>query len=59
MWVGLLCDTDSFMTMNVKCDVLFTTGPGIKNPEEKTMEYLEEVAINIAKYEWMDGLRYI
>ena len=29
----------------------FTTGPGIKNPEEKTMEYLEEVAINIAKYE--------
>lgn len=52
MWVcDFICNTDSFMTMDVNCDVLFTTGPGIKNPEEKTMEYLEEVAINIAKYE--------
>ena len=39
------------MTMDVNFGILFTTGPGIKNHEEKTMEYLEEVAINIAKYE--------
>jgi hypothetical protein len=25
------------------------TGPGIKSPEERTIEYLEEVAVNFAK----------
>lgn len=31
------------------CCNRFITGPGIKPPEERTIEYLEEVAVTIAK----------
>lgn len=28
---------------------IYITGPGLKSPEERTMEYLEEVAIECAR----------